>query len=102
MPFRQLVCAPMRRAFVVGFALLLCVAAPSFAEWTLMKISGRDYVPLDDVADFYALGGVHRVGNDAVLELGARSLKGSANSVEFYINRLKFNLSYPIVEQSGR
>jgi N-acetylmuramoyl-L-alanine amidase len=93
----------MRRAFAAGIALLLCVAAQTqcFAEWTLMKIGGRDYVPLDDVADFYGLGKVQRSGNDAVMELGARSLKGAANSVEFYINRLKFNLSYPIVEQNG-
>lgn len=92
----------MRRAFAVGIALFLCVAASSFAEWTLIKIGGRDYVPLEDVAEFYGLGGVRRTGNDAVMELGPRSLKGSANSVEFYINRLKFNLSYQIVEHDGR
>src|SRR5262245_7887395 len=92
----------MRRAFAVGIALFLCFAASSFAEWTLSKIGGRDYVPLDDVAEFYGLGGVRRAGNDAIMELGPRSLKGSANSVEFYINRLKFNLSYPISEHDGR
>ena len=92
----------MCRAIAVGIALFLCVAATSFAEWTLMKIGGRDHVPLDDVADFYGLGTVRRVGNDATMELGARSLKGTANSVEFFINRLKFNLSYPIAEQNGR
>jgi N-acetylmuramoyl-L-alanine amidase len=42
-----------------------------------------------------------QVGNEATMELGARSLKGSLNSVEFYINRLKFNLSYPIIEHQG-
>jgi len=92
----------MRRAFAVGFALFLCVAAPSFAEWTLTKIGGRDYVPLDNVAVFYGLGGVRREGNSATMEMGPRSLKGSANSVEFYINRLKFNLSYPVAEHEGR
>jgi N-acetylmuramoyl-L-alanine amidase len=92
----------MRRALAIGIALFLCVAAPSFAEWTLTKIGGRDYVPLDNVAEFYGLGSVRQVGNDAVMELGPRSLKGSANSVEFYINRLKFNLSYPIAERDGR
>jgi N-acetylmuramoyl-L-alanine amidase len=35
------------------------------------------------------------------MEFGLRSLKGSLNSVEFYINRLKFNLSYPIVDYGG-
>jgi N-acetylmuramoyl-L-alanine amidase len=92
----------MRRAIILGFALLLCAAAPSFAEWTLIKIGGRDHVPLEDVAAFYGLGGVRRDGHSATMELGPRSLKGSANSVEFYINRLKFNLSYPIAEHDGR
>jgi N-acetylmuramoyl-L-alanine amidase len=81
---------------------LLCVVSPSFADWTLIKIGGRDYVPLEDVADFYSLGGVRQSGNDAVMEQGARSLRGSANSVEFFINRLKFNLSYPIAEHDGK
>jgi N-acetylmuramoyl-L-alanine amidase len=91
----------MFRAFAAGIALLLCGAASSFAEWTLTKIGGRDYVPLENVADFYGLGGVRRAGSDAFLEMGPRSLKGTANSVEFYINRLKFNLSYPIAEHDG-
>jgi N-acetylmuramoyl-L-alanine amidase len=92
----------MLRAFAAGLVLFLCVTSPSFAEWTLTKVGGRDYVPLENVAEFYGLGGVRRVGSDAAMEMGARSLKGKANSVEFYINRLKFNLSYPIVEQDGR
>ncbi len=92
----------MRRAFAIGFALFLCGIVPSFASWTLMKISGRDHVPLEDVAEFYGLGALRRVGNDAMMEMGPRSLKGTAKSVEFYINRLKFNLSYPIAEHDGR
>jgi len=93
----------MRRALLLVMALLLCVtASTTYAEWTLYKISGRDYVPLDDVANFYGLGHVVRAGNDATMEVGGRSLKGGVNSVEFYINRLKFNLSYPIVEFEGR
>jgi len=91
----------MPRALLLGIALLWCIAASSHAQWTLYKIGGRDYVPLENVANFYGLGHVTQVGNDATMELGARSLKGSLNSVEFYINRLKFNLSYPIVDYNG-
>lgn len=94
--------APMRRVFAVGLALFFCCAAPSFADWTLIKIGGRDYVPLENVAAFYGLGGVRRAGHEATMEMGSRSLQGRANSVEFYINRLKFNLSYPILEHDGR
>jgi N-acetylmuramoyl-L-alanine amidase len=92
----------MLRALLAGLALLLCSAASTFAEWTLMKIGGRDYVPLDNVANFYGLGRVQRDGKNAVMEMGARSLRGTENSVEFFINRLKFNLSYPVVEHDGR
>ena len=92
----------MRRAFLLVMAFLLCHTASTYAQWTLCKIGGRDYVPLDNVADFYGLGHVVRAGNDATMELGARSLKGGVGSVEFYINRLKFNLSYPIIEYEGR
>jgi len=91
----------MPRALLLGIALLLCIAASSHAQWTLYKIGGRDYVPLENVANFYGLGHCVQVGNDTTMELGARSLKGSLNSVEFYINRLKFNLSYPIVSYNG-
>jgi N-acetylmuramoyl-L-alanine amidase len=92
----------MRRAFLAGFALLLCAATTTFADWTLIKLGGRDYVPLEEVAQFYGLGHVQRTGNDAVMEMGARSLRGTANSVEFFINRLKFNLSYPVTDQDGQ
>src|SRR5258708_360179 len=101
MGHRPLGCAPMPRALLLGVALLLCIAASAHAQWTLYKIGGRDYVPLENVANFYGLGHAGQVGNDATMELGARSLKGSVNSVEFYINRLKFNLSYPIAEYNG-
>jgi N-acetylmuramoyl-L-alanine amidase len=92
----------MRRAFLAGFALFLCAAATTFADWTLIKLGGRDFVPLEEVAQFYGLGHVQRTGNEAVMEMGARSLRGTANSVEFFINRLKFNLSYPVAEHDGQ
>jgi N-acetylmuramoyl-L-alanine amidase len=91
----------MRRAILLGFAVFCCAANHSFAEWTLFKLGGRDYVPLENVAEFYGLGTVRHAGNDAVMELGPRSLRGAANSAEFFINRLKFNLSYPLVEHEG-
>jgi N-acetylmuramoyl-L-alanine amidase len=91
----------MRRALFLGIALLLCVTASTYAQWTLYKISGRDYVPLENVAQFYGLGHLQHSGNELVMELGGRSLKGSMGSVEFYINRLKFNLSYPIAESGN-
>jgi len=92
----------MRREFLTIVALFVCVRAFA-ADWTLIKHDGRDYVTFDNVAQFYGLGGVQRTGgNGFAIAIGSRSLRGQAGSVEFYINNLKFNLSYPIVDQGGR
>lgn len=82
---------------------ILCARlALAAGDWKLIKIGGRDHVSLDNVAEFYGLGGVQRVSNDFLLRSGGRSLRGHAGSVEFYINNLKFNLSYPIAENEGQ
>ena len=85
--------------FIFGSFLL----AHSWAtDWTLYKIAGRDYVSIDNLAKFYNLGLVNRANNAFAVISGHRSLRGSAGSVEFYINGLKFNLSYPIAEVDGK
>lgn len=90
---------------VMAVAILLggaAVAAQQVGDWNLYKLDGRDYVTLENVSDFYALTGVQRSdGNNFVVRAGGRSLRGTTNSVEFFINNLKFNLSYPIVEHDG-
>lgn len=94
----------MRRVILFLTALFLSLQV-SFAagDWTLMKHSGRDYVTFDNVAKFYGLGGVNRVSSSGfTMKLGARSLRGQAGSVEFFINNLKFNLSYPVAEIHGK
>jgi N-acetylmuramoyl-L-alanine amidase len=90
-----------RTASLLAIALFFCAFTASAMDWTLIKIGGRDHVTLDNVAAFYGLGPVRRVGNDFVMNTGQRSLKGAEGSVEFFINGLKFNLSYPIAESGG-
>lgn len=88
-------------------ALSLLIGAPAFAatqqgDWTLYKIDGRDYVTMENVADFYSLNSVLRgSGNAFEVRGGQRSLKGEISSKDFLINNIKFNLSYPVVEHDG-
>jgi N-acetylmuramoyl-L-alanine amidase len=100
--FRRYPSASHAQVITTFFALLFCVAAAHAADWKLIKVGGRDHVTLANVAEFYGLGGVQRVSNTFTLRLGSRSLRGRAGSVEFYINNLKFNLSYPIAEHNGQ
>ena len=97
----------MRRVNLTVIALVLMLSLRALAgtqvgDWTLYKIDGHDYVTLDNVSTFYGLTGVQRTsGSEFVIRAGSRSLRGALNSVEFLINGLKFNLSYPIVEHDG-
>ena len=82
-------------------AFLVCLRTFA-ADWTLIKHDGRDYVSFDNVSQFYGLGAVQRASNTVFsIAIGSRSLRGQSGSVEFYINNLKFNLSYPIVDHDG-
>ncbi|MHA3775531.1 N-acetylmuramoyl-L-alanine amidase family protein [Verrucomicrobiota bacterium sgz303538] len=92
----------MRRAFFLITALLLSVRAIAAGDWTLVKHDGRDYVTFDNLVEFYGLGAVQRASNNFTMKLGARSLRGQSGSVEFFINNLKFNLSYPVAEVNGK
>ncbi len=88
-----------------ALVLSLCakaVGAQQQGDWTLHKIDGRDYVTIENVADFYGMNSVSRTG-DKTFEVrgGSRSLKGELNSKEFFINNIKFNLSYDIREVDG-
>ncbi len=91
----------MRRLILLFVTLAICSGIASAADWNLIKIGGRDHVSLGNVAQFYGFGGVQRVSNTFALRTGARTLRGQAGSVEFFINNLKFNLSYPITEHDG-
>lgn len=84
-------------------ALILCLGFGSVgfgSDWTLIKHEGRDYVTLDNVSEFYRLGTPARLCSSMVLGHPGKSLRGSVGSSEFYINNLKFILSYPIIDST--
>ena len=83
-------------------AFFLLSAAAQAGDWTLVKFAGRDYVTVQNVADFYGLGEMQRVSNSVVLGAPGRSLRGSLGSNEIYINNLKFVLSYPVESVGGQ
>src|SRR5215207_1871521 len=93
----------MRTAITTIIALFLCISISSAGDWTLVKHDGRDYVAFDNLTAFYGLGEVQRVSTKGFsMKLGTRSLRGQSGSVEFFINNLKFNFSYPVVELNGK
>ncbi len=87
---------------VILFAVQTAQTVFAAGDWTLLKRDGRDYVSLDNIGQFYQLGQVHRMGSQLVLNNASRSLRGQLGSPEFYINNLKFILSYPVAEIDGK
>ncbi len=84
---------------VVFAVVLVAVARPCAAEtWNLAVFDKREYVPLSDVADFYGLRLLAGNTPGAIqLVSPGRSLRGSVNSKEFYVQGIKFILSFPLL-----
>jgi N-acetylmuramoyl-L-alanine amidase len=94
-PRRDVLCrlAALAPLFSAGWA-----RAASEQIWTPLKHGGRDYLPLEQVGTFYRLGGVQRSGHGFAVGSSGGILRGQAESKEFWISRVKFILSYPVVE----
>jgi N-acetylmuramoyl-L-alanine amidase len=92
----------MRFVWSFVFVILVSILPLQAVEWTLLKHDGREYISFDNMAEFYGLSAVHRTGSSGVMMLGKRSLRGEQGSPDFYINNLKFILSYPVVEIGGK
>ena len=91
----------MSRLAPILVFVLLTLRTFGAGEWTLLKYDGRDYVSLANIGVFYQLGALQRTGNQLTLRTVGRSLRGEVGSAEFYLNNLKFILSYPVVDIGG-
>ena len=92
----------MSRILIVLAILLGCIIPASGGDWTVVKSEGRDYLTMDNIADFYGLSKVRRKDREASATSGVRSIRATSGSPDFFINNLKFILSYPAVENDGK
>ncbi len=92
----------MSRILTVLALLLGCLQPASCADWTVVKEAGRDYLTMDNIAEFYGLSAVRRKDREASATSGVRSVRAAVGSPDFFINNLKFILSYPAIERDGK
>ncbi len=71
-------------------------------DWVVVKADGRDYLTMDNIAEFYGLSAVKRNDREASATSGVRNIRTTAGSPDFFINNLKFILSYPAIERDGK
>jgi N-acetylmuramoyl-L-alanine amidase len=93
---------PMHRLLILFALLLGLVPASGAPDWTVVKVDGRDYLTMDNIAEFYSLSAVRRKDKEASATSGVRSIRASVGSPDFFINNLKFILSYPAIEHDGK
>jgi len=98
---------PMKRRFVVAFfAGTIAVAqTPAFAasDWEVIRVSGHDYLSVDNISKFYGLpAGVAGAGDKIRFETVKNPLEFVSGSREAMINGARSWLCFPVVEQDGK
>lgn len=70
--------------------------------WKLVKVYGRDYVTAESIHQFYRFSSYKLDGSHVWLRSNNLILKAQVGSQELLINNIKFILSFPVLESSGR
>ena len=93
------------RKVVLFFAALFAIAGGALAapDWQIVKIGGREYLTVDNIARFYGLPtGVATIGKRFRLANAANSLEFQLDSREVMINGVRNWLCFPVTEKDGQ
>jgi len=71
-------------------------------DWEILSYDGREYVSDENVAKFYNFEGLAREGGDRSFRHPSLLMFWKVGSQEIYVNNIKFSLSFPIAENSGK
>ena len=86
------------------FAILLTFATAGLAaDWQIVKVGPREYLTVDNIAQFYGLPtGVAPVNKRIRLDNGTNSIEIQLDSREMMINGLRNWLCFPVAERNGK
>jgi N-acetylmuramoyl-L-alanine amidase len=96
---------PVKRCFAVAFlATAIAIsqtAALAADDWQIIKVSGSDYLSVDNISRFYGLpAGMATPGEK--LETVKNPLEFVSGSREVMINGARSWLCFPVIEQDGK
>ena len=94
-----------RSKFLATLTILLALTAAGLAasDWKIVKIGGREYLTIDNVAQFYGLPtGAAPIEKRIRLDNGKNSLEVQLDSREVLINGVRNWLCFPIAEKDGQ
>ncbi len=91
--------------FPLGLLAFLAFAGMVFADsdWQVVKVRGRDYLTVDNIAKFYGLPtGVAPVDKHLRIENSRNSVEFQLDSREVMINGVRNWLCFPVTEKNGQ
>lgn len=91
-----------RCAVLAVAAVLFCDGPLQAKDWNVYKLGGRDYVSDENVAKFYGFQRFSKEGSDRIFKHASLIMTWKIGSQSIYVNNIKFNLSFPVVENGGR
>ncbi len=73
------------------------------ADWKVVKVSGWDYLSVENVARFYGFAGsVEPINRTVRLDNGANQLEVTLDSREAIVNGVRNWLCFPVIEREGK
>ena len=90
-------------AFVSASCALVSSIAIAAADWQIIKVSGHDYLSVDNISKFYGLPAeVVPSGSKTQSETADHPLEFVSGSREAMINGARSWLCFPVIEQDGK
>ena len=87
----------------IGASFAFAQTAFAASEWEVIKVSGHDYLSVDNISKFYGLpAGVAGAGDKIRFETVKNPLEFVSGSREAMINGARSWLCFPVVEQNGK
>jgi N-acetylmuramoyl-L-alanine amidase len=98
---------PVKRSLALVFVCASFAIAPTLAfaggDWQIIKVSGHDYLSIDNISRFYGLpAGVAATGDKIQFETVKHPLEFVSGSREAMINGARSWLCFPLIEQDGQ
>ena len=98
---------PVKRWFAIGFLVGVIAITQTTAlaadDWQIIKVSGQDYLSVDNISRFYGMpAGIAASGEKVEFEAAKNPLEFVSGSREVMINGARSWLCFPAIEQNGK
>lgn len=98
---------PVKRWFAVAFLItaisVLQTPALAAGDWKIIKVSGSDYLSVDNISQFYGLpAGIAGSGEKMEFDTVKNPLEFISGSRETMINGARSWLCFPVIEHEGK